>query len=342
MSTWREIRNLRAIPPGFAADEEQRREVFGASLQQAEELAKAAAEVGYPTKPILLFYTLCQGFRAACAARLEDDWERSGHGLRFSSQSGSVVRSSVTPNPTKLDLYKGAMTLSGETPLQGEVAVGELLASLFELRELEMPGLHLPRPLLFRLPHRDKELSDPSAVAPTDSIMVLVDGLPANLSRDELRSALDAYPTLAGGEPVGYPSGIPAGVLMEEQDRNGVAYRRTTFPAKFFPVFRFPFDGATVGDYLARYEELAPSQIEGQPQMRVVQPGVGKERWLLGPLTPWWSLLIGLSSLARYYPSQWRKALDIDREPLAPGLEQALDASEDLIPAYVFQALTHP
>ena len=341
MSTWREIRNLRAIPPGLAADDEERREVFGASLQQAEELAKAATDVGYATKPILLFYTLCQGFRAACAARLEDDWERSGHGLTFSSQSGSVIHSSVGPKPTRLDLYGGAMTLSGETPLQGKIAVGELLASLFELRGLEMPGLHLPRPLLFRLPHRDKELADPNAAAPAESVVVMIDGLSANLSRDELRSSLDAYPTLEGGEPVDFPSGIPAGVLMEEQDRDGVAYRRTTFPIEFFPVFRFPFDGATVGDYLARYGELAPSQIEDQPHMRVAQPGVGEERWLLGPLTPWWSLLLGLSSLARYHPSQWRKALDVDREPLAPGLEQALDASEDIIPAYVFQALTH-
>jgi hypothetical protein len=338
MSTWREIRNLRAIPPGLAANEEQRREVFGASLQQAEELAKAAADVGYPTKPILLFYTLCQGFRAACAVQLERDWERSGHGLSFNSKSGSAVHSSVTPNPRKLDLYHGVMAMSEETPLQGEVTIGELLASLFELRDLEMSGLHSPRPLLMRLPHRDTELSDPHAAAPADSIMVMVDGLPSDSSRDKLRSALYAYPTLAGGEPVDYPSGIPAGVLMEEQDRNGVAYRRTTFPIEFFPVFRFPFDGVTVGDYLARYEELAPSEIEGRPQERVAQPGVGAEHWLLGPLTPWWSLLLGLSSLARYHPSQWRKALDIDREPLAPGLEQAHDASEDLIPAYVIQA----
>jgi hypothetical protein len=340
MTTWREIRDLRARPPGNAGSDDERLEAFGASLQQAEELAAAATDVGYATRPILLFYALCQGFRAVCAVRLEADWERSGHGLSFSSHAGSVIDSSIAPKPSKLDLYAGAMSSTGETPLPGRVSIGELLATLFEFRKFEIAGQRLHRPLILRLAHQDNELANSAAAAPGPAVMVLVEGLPAGLSREELQTALDAYPTLKGGEPAPYPSGTHVGPLTNEQDRGGVAFREPLLQSKLLPVFRFPFNGTTAGDYLERYEELAPSGVQEDPLTRVVQPGVGAGHWLLGPITPWWALLLGLSSLARYHPAQWRNALDIDRNPIAPGLERIIDKAETSIPFYVFHALT--
>lgn len=342
MTTWREIRDLRAVPPGYAGDDDQRRQVFGAALQQAEELAKAARDVGYSTRPILQFYALCQGFRAACAARLEVEWERSGHGLRFVTDIGSVLDSTVVPVPGRADLYAGAMALAEEVALPGKVCLGEVMATLFEFRDVEIVGEDRPRPLIFRLPHRDSELADPAAPAPASDVMVLVDGFRDGWSRDELLVALDAYPTLIGGEPANFPTGIKSGLLMEEEDRDGVAYRRVVHPVTFFPVFRFPLSvgDATVADYLGRFRELAPGPIENSDHVRAVQPGVGEGSWLLGPVTPWWVLLLGLSSMARYHPSQWRNALNIDREPLAPTLERVIDHAEAAIPFYVFHALT--
>jgi hypothetical protein len=259
--------------------------------------------------------------------------------LKFKSSSGSVVDSSVGPNLGKADLYSGAMSITKEATLPGEVAIGELLAQLFVLQRFEIAGQNPPRPIVFMLPHPDKELADSDAPAPADTVMAMVEGLPACASRAELQAALDAYPSLEGGEPATYPTGIRVGPLTKEEDRSGVAYREPLFKSELFPVFRFPFDGTTVADYLKRYHELAPSPIDGEPLIRVAQPGVGAGRWMLGPVTPWWALLLGLSSLARYYPSQWRQALDIDREPIAPGLERVLDQAETSIPFFVFHAL---
>jgi hypothetical protein len=42
---WRKIRALRASPPALAADDAERRAVFGAALQQSEELFVAAAKL---------------------------------------------------------------------------------------------------------------------------------------------------------------------------------------------------------------------------------------------------------------------------------------------------------
>jgi hypothetical protein len=304
-------------------------------------LATAAREVGYATKPILLFYALAQGYRAACAAQLKDRWERSGHGLAFRDADGSVIDSVVQPQRKgKRDLYHGAAEIAEEDPLVDAVSIGELLASIAELRGYEIPG-DRARPLVLRPLYNPNTLNDRDAEAPPGGLLVLVDGLPKTVDGDleQLQNEISAYPTLADGAPATYPTGVPAGVLSEEEGRGGAAYRRTTWPPTMFPVFRFPFEGKTVGDWIESYEKLAPGHIEGQELVRVVAPGVGPRSQVLRPLTAWWALLLGLSSLARYHPSQWRQALDIDREPLAPALERLLDRAEESIPHYVYQGL---
>lgn len=47
----------------------------------------------------------------------------------------------------------------------------------------------------------------------------------------------------------------------------------------------------------------------------------------------WWSLLLGLSSLARYEPGAWTVALDLDRSELAVGLERVLDLQKSIFPS---------
>jgi hypothetical protein len=67
--SWGALRGLRASPPGRAADDLERRETFSAALEQAEQFMRAAAEAGYATKAVQLFYVLSQAGRAICAAR---------------------------------------------------------------------------------------------------------------------------------------------------------------------------------------------------------------------------------------------------------------------------------
>jgi hypothetical protein len=117
MTTWRDIRDLRADPPALAGSSRDRREIFASAQQQAEELARAATDVGYPTRPILLFYALSQAYRAVCAARLDTGWERSGHGLKFRLGNAGVAESQVHPSPGRSDLYSGAMKAAQQEPL---------------------------------------------------------------------------------------------------------------------------------------------------------------------------------------------------------------------------------
>src|SRR5713226_8519062 len=83
-TVWRHIRGLRHQPPGAARKRSQRREVFCAALEQAEQLFTAAEAVGDATRPILLFYGLSQAGRAIAAASTDADsnhYRLSGHGI---------------------------------------------------------------------------------------------------------------------------------------------------------------------------------------------------------------------------------------------------------------------
>jgi len=88
---WNYLRALRHKPPG-RAQIRQRREVFVSALEQAEQLFKAASQVPYASRPILIFYALSQAGRAIVAADqgTSDNWELSGHGIRVTDMDGPL------------------------------------------------------------------------------------------------------------------------------------------------------------------------------------------------------------------------------------------------------------
>jgi len=58
------------------------------------------------------------------------------------------------------------------------------------------------------------------------------------------------------------------------------------------------------------------------------------------PLMLWWALLLGFSSLVRYHPAPWTRALDFDKGPLAVHLHQVLDVAVERVPRRLLAALT--
>ena len=345
MSGWRDIRALRPEPPGLAGEDPDRRREFGASLQQAEELAVAAAAAGYATKPLQLYYALSQGFRAACAAHLEDDWRRPWHGLSLpGAETQSVLDRTVKPSLREDDLHTGAMAVMREEPLRGPVTIGELLATLIEFRDFDIAGIDLPRPVLLRSPLQRHHALATEGRDPSPFLMAAVDGLPDCSSVDELRRAAEPYPALKDAIPTPWPDGSQrmGGIKIGElgrTERNGVAYLRTEARPGGIPIFRFPFEGDTAAAYRAAFEELGSSHPTDR-LIRLAQPAVGEERQVLGPLAAWWALLLGLSSLVRYHASQWGDALAIDHEPIVPALERVIDLAEEVLPLYLLDALT--
>jgi len=57
------------------------------------------------------------------------------------------------------------------------------------------------------------------------------------------------------------------------------------------------------------------------------------------PLLLWWALLLGLSSLTRYEPATWTKAIDLDKSDLAVSLERVLDVARQRLPGRILEGL---
>ncbi len=85
------LRALRQHPPGLAAEDEDRRAIFGAALEQSEQFFAAAVAAGPQTRGLLLFYGVSQAGRALRAAQQQDgDWARAGgHGITVIGESAS-------------------------------------------------------------------------------------------------------------------------------------------------------------------------------------------------------------------------------------------------------------
>lgn len=65
----------------------ERRRVFAAALEQAEQFLKAAEVVGFATRPVQLFYAVSQAGRAIAAARAREPWRIVGHGASVKTRT---------------------------------------------------------------------------------------------------------------------------------------------------------------------------------------------------------------------------------------------------------------
>jgi hypothetical protein len=135
-AAWRRIRTLRSRPPGQAAHDEARRRVFGAALEQSEELFDAAAITSEAAKPLPLFYALSQAGQALAAAyNREPGWRITGHGLRVRVDDSGLPSVVVTPaaNKNRSDAYSSVARALGSDVLHGRVTLAELWAAVPDL-----------------------------------------------------------------------------------------------------------------------------------------------------------------------------------------------------------------
>ena len=129
------VRSTRAEPPGLAADDPARRALFGAALQQFDELLTAAEVTGYASRPLPLFYALSQAGRAVAAAFAERP-RITAHGMAEdrSGAAESILRRRFQRRPFASDALSvvcAALELPDPFPEQGErtIALGAAWAA---------------------------------------------------------------------------------------------------------------------------------------------------------------------------------------------------------------------
>jgi hypothetical protein len=319
---WSVLRELRARRPYQAKGESDRARVFGAALHQFEELMRAAGSVDHAARPLPLFYAASQAGRAIAAARSEDPWELSGHGLKYELKEplfSSVIRAA----PGKRDSFSRVLaSVSGGT-LTGPVELGSLWASLPEVSEVDLPNEQWRRPL--RVVPDD--VPPALLILSRNFFSATIKGLPNRVfeglegeeSREALERVLSDYPQSEGWQ---LPAG-PAGPRLLRPDEYG-----------WDVDVRWP---APVGERPLVEERRAPQYRS--PHDRWFRPVLNDDGDWLSPLMTWWALLYGLSMLARYHPAPWTASLDLDNSRWAVPLEYVLDEALEAVPRLVLLAL---
>lgn len=328
---WRRLRTLRHSPPGHAA-RGQRRELFSAALEQAEQFFRAADSVGYDTKPVMLYYGLSQASQAILAAQHDPKGQQSttSHGVDCPNRAqiatvgdldvcDARTGSGATPKGGAFQLLAGVL----DSPtLPGPVQLRQLWISLPEGVGLPLaggPDALFGAVLLER--HDGRGYSD--AFQDTLARVVKLANLPSSLMPldvgDVQREIHERYPALAHFR-----------VMRDE--------RQCPEMAKWVMLLSPPGLRASLSfDREGKYMEH--SEMHGLAEMgpRAYLDREASSMWLppvlpgnaapLHPLITWYAVLFGLSEQARYSPTTWARAININTSPDATALENLMDCA---------------
>lgn len=316
------IRASRASPPHHASADPARRALYGAALAQFDELITAAHATGSASRPLPLFYALSQAGRVIAAAHLDAPWVLRGHGLSAPVLDVPLLDVAVYRRPGRdaysSDSLSGVAAATDSSELPESATIGALWCSLPEAFEL-LPASHAPDapPLRLAAEH------DPEGIRlrtdPQHVYRVIV-GFPGN--GEQLAQQLPAYYPTAGDAELFRPQGLPSAAGHHTQ--YGIGY-----------LFRWPTTALTAAGHETGLDQVAPDiDHEGCRWLRPAVAGVA-----LSPLLTWWSLLFGLSMLARYEPATWTAALNYDTSELAAPLDELLHIALERVPELVFTAL---
>jgi hypothetical protein len=345
--TWAVLRGLRANPPGHAANDPERREVFAAALEQAEQFLIAASAVGYATKPVQLFYALSQAGRAIAAANADEPWKIAAHGAEVKLKT-EIGKTTIEQTTRAAGGFGVVARATSSAIWQGAVPLGALWASLPEL-PYDDAVCHGQPPALQLLPegattpplmvnYSVQLLSYPMPVWSTSGWSTAAGVLlsePAPEDRDLLRAEvaklLEPYPNAASW------------TLADDDTSSRFVYSTLNTATNTVTATAFAGDSRIVwlrwrganGNFVA--VEVLTEEYQGRMHFR---PGIGPTAALPSPLMTWWAILQALSMHARYDPVGWREALDIDSSPIGWMLERGLVAAQVRIPELVLAALS--
>lgn len=328
-ATWRQLRALRARPPGVAGLAE-RRETFGAALEQCEQLFEAAATVGYEARPLPLFYALSQGGRALAAAVALDNWLLRGHGIGATKLSGSTWDIELANQ--KQGAFTRVADLLKSPSLPVATRLGDLCETLPEVVRVMPasaggePALRIVRELYRGAETFGGPVVDATSIAVAGAMVYGLrreyGALPLSEQRSALQSDLVRYPTMRGFEVPGADD-RPVAIGFDDAGDKGI---RLMWQA----------DG---GFEYHRQERIARMCLPRADGSLWIAPAVAGNDEPLHPLVTWWAVLFATSMLARYEPASWLRALRIDQNDDAVALESLLDEAMMAVPQLLLDVM---
>ena len=303
--------------------DDERRETFGAALEQPEQLFAAGGAVGYETRPLLLFYAVSQAGRAIMAMSSRADWKTSGHGTGATQLDG-FVREVEMRNQNK-GLFISVADEIGSSSLVEAARLADLLASIPEVSPT-VPRIAAGSPalLLRRQRYRGQEFWGGPEVESTGisfsdgwvfGLRTGFVGLPPDTEYQAVAELLRNYPTMEGWS-------IPGETIQVGFNGSDIGFRLAWDAA-----------GMTGPDRQQRIRQIWGVEVDDVDGW--VLPSLGANEIPMRPLATWWAALHALSMLARYEPAAWARALDIDASDAAASIETALDVGMVRMPELI-------
>jgi hypothetical protein len=303
------------MPPGRAARDVERRQVFSAAMGQFDELLTAAASVGPASRPLPLYYALNQAGRAIAAALQQSDrpWRPFLHGLSIEGPGEDGLQyTTIGPQRTS-DERPGSFHVLAEAIGAPILTASTMLMNVWAaIPGLDKPGLGAGCPRAMPLEF------DSVSPAPVFAWLRHLDWLPpVEEAKPRLREFLvQTYPRSAQGLVV---------ESIEHDTAHGMA------AAKAEIAWKSP-DGTWRTVYTAATPYLWPTSLWLIPALNTGD--------CLPPILLWWCLLQALSSLARYHPAEWTAALNPDSSRWAVSIEKALITGLAVVPRLVLLTMS--
>ncbi|MFJ9250355.1 YaaC family protein [Streptomyces sp. NPDC101776] len=330
---WERLRASRSDPP-VRADNAARCKTYTASLEQAQQLFRAAAVVGPATSPILAFYGLSQAGRAitAAARSLEgEDWRLKAHGIKTTGFHLAFPNIEIRTDPLGT---------------QGSfVKVSEVLDSpVWEKDPMRLEDIWdlLPTNLRHPLTTRDRltplYTSEGSVDEGDHSLLsVFVCNIPDRVvkagTREALADLLTAYPAVAQHESYRNVGEAALPFYVRYDHGGGQLSMNWMMPEGVGTGFN---GMATMAERQAHLRTLT----RGYAGDRYFLPVLGSMKRDLHPLMAWWAVLYTLSMLARYEPAVWGKHINVDSSPHAVPIERLLERAINHLPVLIADTIT--
>lgn len=356
---WRALRKSRQSPAGAASENYEgnidaktgsvtpegaaRVGTYRAALEQAEQLMKAAAATGPAAKPLPLFYALSQFGRAVAAgAPLLDtatrEFRLNGHGVQATNLDSADrdglanVKVAGLPPVTRGQKQDGAFVKVAKaltaSPMRDTRSLGQVLgwipgSSRFALENVEQPETPVLQVHPVSPPADNTQLVTLADVP----FEVLADAptpnngqgtLPRPLRDDDpvLREAFEHYPTLDGW---GWPE--PTAPITSVR----LADSRTWDVTVRIPALK------DSNEDLRHRSVFYRGGLYAYPKM--------PDALTVHPFMAWWQILISLSMLARYQPSEWFILIDVDKHQDAVPIESILTFCQQALPEIALRAI---
>ena len=346
---WRHLRSLRAQPPGAASANPDRRSMFTAALEQAEQLFAAAASAGVMTKPLQLYYGLSQAGRAIAAVapnvpdrqqgKPAEPWKLFGHGIAIPAMQQSVAACGgklgslpVADNGlgafSQMACILGCDSLVDKKPdgtPAARVTVGQIWGTLPESVMFWLDG-RVGFPML-------EIENEPFGMIPgTGWESAMLEPIPDRNKEAGIAGLKD----FLGHYPDAGSWALPAEVLgtdPEDMWSCGKIHSEFNVLRLLWPEAAPPSKPhhvltgveARVG---ARYFNTA-----------YLFPALGDNARPLHPLLAWWAILYALSMVARYEPVAWTEMTAINTSSEAASIEHLLDTALIRLPRLVLDVI---